>query len=295
MFQLVQLNSAPPDRVVVIGSSGVIGTALIDALREAKIPTFAISSSDIDLLASDAAETLAKQLLNSDTLVMLSALTPDRGRDVGTLIKNLQMANAVCTAIKISPVSHIIYMSSDAVYAFSNEIISETTPSRPSDLYGNMHRVREIMFEELGSEIPIAFLRCTMVLAENDTHKSYGPNLFRRQAQTNGKIVLAGKGEEIRDHISVVDVARLVTEVIQHQGRGVLNIASGDSFSFSEVANFVASAMDKKPELIFSKRRLPITHRQFDSTLIREKFPKFTFTPLPAAIRSCHRKLGLLS
>ncbi len=292
MFDL-QSPSADPGRVVVLGASGVLGKALLAALDAAGVRSLGLASADLDLLAGDAAERLAGMLTGEDAVVVLSALTPDRGRDIATLMRNLRMAEAVCAALKATPVSHVVYMSSDAVYPFTSGLVSEDSPAAPADLYGTMHRTREIMFADTVRESPLACLRCTLVLAADDTHNSYGPNRFRRQAAAEGRIVLGGGGEETRDLVLAADVARLTVEVLRGRGAGTLNLASGQSHSFFEIAGMVRDAMSATPEVATTAPRAPITHRHFDSTLLRRRFPDFRFTPLDEAIRGVHRELGL--
>ncbi len=77
-------------------------------------------------------------------LVFLAALTPDKGRDSGTLMRNLAMGRAVCEATRGVELAQLVYASSDAVYSFATPSISEETPAIPLDLYGAMHRTREL-------------------------------------------------------------------------------------------------------------------------------------------------------
>lgn len=288
--------AASVGRIVVLGCRGVIGRSVMSALaddRELKPRLHGISSKDIDLLSGDAAANLAAALEPGDAVIVLSALTPDKGRDGATLLRNIRMAEAVGGALERCEPSHVVYMSSDAVYPFGDGLVSEDSLAAPADLYGAMHRSREIMFESLGLDAPLAVLRCTLVLSPDDTHDSYGPNRFRRQAVAQGKIVLGGGGEEMRDHVLVDDVALFVREVVRRRLDGVINLASGTSHSFLDVATMVADAMTSRPEIVTTDRVTPVTHRHFDTTRVAETFPAFRFTPLKQAIARVHHDLGL--
>jgi len=74
-----------------------------------------------------------------------------------------------------------------------------------------------------------------------------------------------------------------------------LNIASGCSYSFFEVAELVAGSLDKKVKITTTDRQFPISHRRFDTATIRKNFPDFAFAALRDAIHNCHQNLGLLS
>ncbi|WOI11823.1 NAD(P)-dependent oxidoreductase [Thalassospira lucentensis] len=272
-----------PKRVVLIGAKGFIGQVLHRQLVGQEIETLALTSSDVDLTAAGAAKRLADIFDEQDCVIMLAALTPDRGRDIATFQANLVIAESVCEALRRQPVAHVIYMSSDAVYSMATTRISEQTPAAPDDLYGLMHRTRELMFKQVGAA-PLAILRSTMVAGVGDTHNSYGPNRFRRQAKEQGFIQLGGKGEETRDHIYSEDVAALVIEIIQRRSSGLLNAVTGKSYSFHEVANLVSERARKPVTVKTSERTTQITHRSFDTTATNKAFPGFTFMQLPDAL-----------
>jgi nucleoside-diphosphate-sugar epimerase len=126
------------------------------------------------------------------------------------------------------------------------------------------------------------------VASADDTHNSYGPNRFRKEAREKGTITLGGEGEETRDHIFVADVAALILRVLMHKSRGVLNLATGSSHSFYAVAEAVAAEISPRPSIVTTPRGAPITHRHFDVTAARRAFPDFRFTELRAALSGIH-------
>jgi nucleoside-diphosphate-sugar epimerase len=292
MFKHTQREAANPKRVVVIGSTGVIGKALLHCLRTADVSVLGLGSRDLDLATAGASDALSKMLHENDAVVMLSALTPDKGRDLATFMKNLAMAQAVCDALRARPVSHVVYTSSDAVYPMTNGLVNEETAAQPPDLYGTMHYAREMMFRDAAGSTPLAILRCTLVLSANDTHNSYGPNRFRRLAQEKGEITLGGEGEENRDHIADTDVAEVVRRVLVHRSRGVINLATGRSSTFREVAELVADCCKVRPAIKGSPRNNPITHRHFDVTALRRAFPDLVFSTLADAIHRVAAEAG---
>lgn len=278
-------------RVVVLGARGFIATTLLRHLSSANdIEILTIGSTDIDLSADGAAVNLASRLRSDDAVVMLSAITPDKGRDMAAFMKNLIMMKNVCVALKHTPVSYLIYFSSDAVYGLKESVISEATSVAPSDLYGAMHLSRELMVRELST--PAAILRVTMVYGPGDTHASYGPNRFFKTAEQDGKISLFGGGEELRDHIHVEDVAALTVKCLTHRYTGLLNIATGRSTTFQDVAHFVAQQFDSV-DIVRNTRASPITYRHYDVTNLIKAFPGFRFTTLQEGLRTYrHHSLG---
>jgi nucleoside-diphosphate-sugar epimerase len=282
-----------PKRVVILGGSGFIGRALAQHLREAGTDVISLSSTDVDLTADDAAERLAKQLRPTDALVFTSCLTPDKGKDIGTAMRNLTMGHQVAKALEQSPVAHVVYISSDAVYADDVTLASETAKCEPSTLYGLVHLMRERMMQHVaaGGDLPLFILRSSLVYGADDTHNSYGPNRFRRAAVEKGQIDLFGGGEETRDHIAVEDVCRLIEKALLHGSTGILNAATGVSTSFFDVATLVAGFTEGAVKVNCSERRNPITHRKYDITNTLKAFPDFRFKTLREGVAECAKQV----
>ena len=289
---LNHLNENPinPARVVVLGARGFIGRVLVEALQRARIVTLPVSSADLDLTVESAGDRLAAMLQSGDAVVLLSALTPDKGRGLQPFLANIRMAASLCHALaKVVP-SQVVYFSSDSVYPMRVGLISEESCAEPEDLYGVMHLAREMMIKS-STKAPVSVLRTTLVYGADDTHNSYGPNRLRRVACKDGKITLFGQGEETRDHIPVDDVAALSVLVLRHCSTGTLNVATGRSISYAEVARKVAALFDKPIEIAGTARQTPITHRHFDVTALRKAFPTFVFTPLEDGLAKAHREM----
>ena len=284
-------NARPrnPARVVVLGSRGFIGKALMEKLRAQDVPTLGLASADIDLAAPAAADMLAAALKASDAVVMLAALTPDRGRDIATLMKNLAMMQSVCTALAKTGCAQLVYFSSDAVYSFAAGRVTEETPATPPDLYGAMHYTREMMAKTLAG-VPVLVLRPTLVYGAEDSHNAYGPNRFRRAAEKDGKIQLFGDGEETRDHIHVDDVAELTVRCLRLGSTGTLNVATGRSLSFRRVAELVAKQFPSGLQIVGAPRANAITHRHYDVTNLIKAFPDYRFIALEEGVARCHQE-----
>jgi UDP-glucose 4-epimerase len=278
---LSHLYEAPrkPARLVVLGAGGFLGGRLVEACAAAGIEAAALGSRDIDLADASAPARLAQRLRAKDVLMFLAALTPDKGRDSGTLMRNLAMARAVIEATRSVDIAQLVYASSDAVYSFADALICEETPAVPLDLYGAMHRTRELMLAA-EAKAPLAILRLTAVYGAGDTHNSYGPNRFLRQALKDGRIPLFGNGEETRDHLHVDDAVDLVLEVVTHASTGLLNLATGKSESFHAVAEMIAAMAPRPVEVAPSPRQNPATHRHFDTANLLRAFPGMRFKPL---------------
>jgi len=246
------------------------------------VNVLAFSSKDVDLMQKSAVQTLKEKIQSTDTVVLLSALTPEKGKDTATLIKNMSMAQNVSEFLEEKKLAHFVYISSDAVYADDINPVSETSYAAPATLYGCMHLAREhaVKASAQKHKTPTLVLRPCAVYGPHDTHNSYGPNRFARTALKDSKITLFGNGEEKRDHVFIDDVVRLITLTLGHVSEGLLNIASGSSPSFMEVAQAVASNSGPQTKIECNPRSGPIVHRHFDVTETIRAFPTFSFTSI---------------
>jgi UDP-glucose 4-epimerase len=266
-----------PSRVVIIGAGGFVGGAIAGQLAADKVPMLALTRKELDLLKPEASATLQRLLRADDSVVFVSALAPTRNNAM--LIDNLRMAETVCTALAAQPVAHLVYISSDAIYSDDANPVTERSCQQPSSLHGVMHLAREIMLRT-ALKLPLAMLRPTLIYGAKDPHNGYGPNRFRRLATKGETITLFGDGEEKRDHVLVDDVAALTSAVLHHRSKGILNIATGRSASFREVAEMVVALSPRSVEIRATPRQNPITHRHFDITEGLKAFPEFHYMPL---------------
>jgi UDP-glucose 4-epimerase len=266
-----------PSRVVVIGAAGFVGSTICTRLAADKVPVLALTRKELDLVKPEAATALQRLLRADDSVVFVSALAPTRNNAM--LIDNLRMAESVCAALAAQPVAHLVYISSDAVYSDDVSLVTERSCQQPSSLHGVMHLTREVMLRTTLRQL-LAILRPTLIYGAKDPHNGYGPNRFRRLVARGETITLFGEGEEKRDHVYVDDVAALVSAVLHRRSKGTLNIASGRSISFRQLAEMVVALYGRSVEIRGTPRQNSIMHRHFDITDCLKAFPEFHYVPL---------------
>lgn len=283
---LRHLAPAPmaPARVVVIGGSGFVGGALCRRIARAQIPVLAITRQQIDLLADGAEKQLIAILQPGDAVVAAAARAPCRSLDM--LIENVKMTRAMVAALKDAAPSHVINISSDAVYADEPVPIDEETPTAPGTLHGAMHLAREIAFRS-DISAPLTIVRPTLLYGLEDPHNGYGPNRFRRLAAAGENIAVFGAGEERRDHVWIDDLAEILFQILMRRSIGVLNVATGEAHSFRALAEAAAGASRRKVAVEETPRVGPMPHngyRPFNIEATRASFPDFAYAPTIATV-----------
>lgn len=283
MLKHTNKTNIKPDRIVILGSNGFVGSAISDQLTKMDIPILKLGKNNVNLLLENSYQILSEYLNNNDSLIFVSAIAPVKNEQMFN--DNIFMINQVCKALRNKKIKYVLNISSDAVFSDSMNLINEKSIKSPENLHGAMHLAREIILNNCLKDLSISYahLRPTLIYGKNDPHSGYGPNLFRRKLVENQDITLFGNGEELRDHIFIDDVSALAVKMILNQSVGSLNAVTGNVKSFNEIAELMKKIFNKKITVNKTKRTTPMPHngyRAFDSSLITNSFPDFVITDL---------------
>lgn len=274
------LIAKKPKRVIIFGKTGFVAKNVSRELIKKKIRVKSISKSEINLLKNKSVKKISKILKNKDVVLFISANAPVKNEKM--FKENIIMMKNFILGLKKKKISHFVYVSSDAVYSDSKKLISEKSKTQPQSLHGLMHLTRENLFKSF-IKSPICIVRPTLIYGKEDPHNGYGPNRFFRLAKKKKKIILFGKGEELRDHVSIHDVSKIILNVILFKTSGILNICTGIVVSFYKIAKLTFEASNNKKKIFFSKRIGSMPHggyRAFNNQLIYTLFPNFKFNLL---------------
>ena len=127
--------SAWPARVVLLGASGHIGRALTARLERDRVTVVPHTSKTLDLTRPEALVALDGALGPDSALVFASALTPDRGQTPETFMANVAMATNLAKYLAGRAPGLCVSVSSDAVYGFDVNPVTESTPVSPGGYY----------------------------------------------------------------------------------------------------------------------------------------------------------------
>jgi UDP-glucose 4-epimerase len=294
MLEHLEAPSFRPSRVVIIGAGGFVGHSIAERLAAEAIPVLALGRSTVDLLKPGADKRLALLLRSDDAVVAVAAVAPVK--TVAMLEANMTILKAMIEALATVRPSQLVNIGSDAVFADGPLPLTENSPKAPTSLHGVMHLAREIAFEAV--DAPVVTLRPTLICGASDPHNGYGPNRFLRLALKGEDILLFGEGEERRDHVAIEDVAELAMRVLTRRSRGSLNLATGEVWSFRDVAS-IAAALATPPVAVRGQPRAgPMPHggyRPFDPSATFAAFPDFHYIRLPACMARVHSEMARLA
>jgi UDP-glucose 4-epimerase len=274
-------------RVLVIGKSGFVGSELLLSLKTIGIEAIGIGREDVDLTSPMAVTYLGSMVRDSDVVVFASADVPVKS--IEQFERNLSMLRNLLDGIRGKKLSQLIYISSDGVFADSQQPLTENSPRGAENLHGLMHTVREVSLENSEFREILCIARPTIIYGAKDPHNSYGPCSFMRLANRAEDIVLFGNGEEERDFIHVSDVATIVTRIIQNRSVGAFNLATGEVHSFFEIAELTQKICSSKSLVVSTPRVGSMPHngyRPFDITNLKLAFPEFSPITLKVGLNS---------
>ncbi|MEM0464157.1 MAG: NAD-dependent epimerase/dehydratase family protein [Pyrobaculum sp.] len=138
--------------------------------------------------------------------------------------------------------AYLVYLSSAAVYGDPLYVpIDEEHPTRPTSPYG---------LSKLAGEEALALLqRAGLKYAAARLFNVYGPGQtgpyagvitkFIERARAGLPPVIFGTGDQTRDFVHVLDVARFVETLVEKGAQGVFNVGTGRAVSIKELARVV--------------------------------------------------------
>jgi UDP-glucose 4-epimerase len=264
------------NRIIILGSGGFISQAVENILKLKYKKYIALPRKKIDLTKISDLKKLKKIINNKDIIFFVAARAPVK--NLKMFEYNIQMMINFCKTFSDTDINKIIYISSDAVYSDSKKKLKESDLKEPNNWHGLMHIVRENILKNNFSYQKLLILRPTLVYGKNDPHNGYGPNKFNRDSKLNKKILIFGKGEELRDHIWINDLSQIIFKLVTSKNYGEFNLSTGKLISFSSIAETINK--DRIFEIIYLKRQGKMPHngyRPISNHKIKKLFPSFKF------------------
>jgi UDP-glucose 4-epimerase len=281
--------SAGVHSVLVLGHSGYIGSRVAAALAASGVPVVGRSEVPLDLTRDDSVPALTDLLDPDGAVVICAAIKKQLGDTPEIFAKNLAITLNTARALAARPVRRVIYFSSAAVYGedVAHPVIAESTAPQPTSFYGIGKYASERLLLKMVGSLPatsLLLLRPALVYGPHEPGYYYGPSGFLRKAQGGEPITLWGDGQEQREFIFIDDIVELTRRLTLGDAAGVLNIASGTSYTFAEALGAIESLLGRAPALNSRARSKDKVDHQFDNAKLRALYPDFRFTDLAAGL-----------
>lgn len=260
-------------RVLVTGGAGFIGSQTVKALLRAGddvlvvdnlskghvIPEAPAQWLEVDLFSEEF--TKAYREFRPEAVIHLAAQV-----DVQTswecpafdLKQNTESTVRLLKLIRTFGPSKFVYASSAAVYGVSNGILTENSPVKPCSPYGLSKRYAEEYIVLWGTRwnIPWLILRYSNVYGfyPDDVSPVGVCRIFARNLKEGYPLLVNGTGKQIRDFVSVYDVAQ-ANVLASHSGLTgeILNISSGEGHSILDVIQGLEKVSGKTLDIHFIK------------------------------------------
>jgi UDP-glucose 4-epimerase len=277
-------------KVVILGNSGFIGSSLEKDLREGGgIQVEGLNSSDLDLSEKESPEKLAK-ILNEETILFVFARSRNNQNQIDGFHQNILIDQNIARCLEKKPVKKCLYFSSVSVYGetTTNTKITENTSVDPSTLYGVGKFVGEkvLRFSANSAGFPLLVLRCCKVYGPgNPDTISYGPDKFINTIMKDNRLSLFGKGEEKRDYLFIQDLIGIIKHLAFSEARGILNLVSGNSFSFKEIASLLRKITKRDFSEITLDRKNQMIHQGFIIDKLVSDCRDVSFTDLEKGLK----------
>lgn len=297
-------------RICVLGSSGFIGSHLVERLmadghevtgysRNAYSPTKAGAPGSYRHITGDfTAETnLAGIVGQSDICFHLVSTTnpgsaeSDPARDVqSNLLPTVRLAQHLAN---VAPKTRLIFVSSGGtVYGHTDAArLTESTPADPISAYGAAKSAAETYIRLFGYTRGLPFL---IIRPSN----LYGPPLHGSpfglihkvigQIERGEDVDIWGDGHNVRDYLHIDDfVDFLAIAIARPTETSVVNVGTGIGHSILEVIGLVEAAVGRRASLRFHPARsIDVRHNVLDVDLARRTFGWSAWTALADGIKA---------
>jgi UDP-glucose 4-epimerase len=242
-------------RVLLLGGTGFIGSALAARLRKDQVPLLVLGRSDTCNL---------KDILPTCSTVihLASTTTPGSSSRTPSLEEgNLNLTRHLVECLKAQPQIHLIYFSSGGtVYGNPLQLpATEDCPLAPLSPYGLAKVEQEIICRQLRSAgNSVTILRPSNAYGPGQELRS-GFGLIRtmlEHARMHSALEIWGDGQSVRDYIYVDDIVDATIQLMHiSNDNGTYNLGSGRGYSVNQVKGMVESVCGEQVRSIYRPPR----------------------------------------
>lgn len=271
-------------KALLLGGTGFIGSMLSQALlahghdvvsvsRSGQGDPPGVTSLALDLTQEPCPLTL---LTETDTVFILLG---QKHRDFNP---TNELAIITTLAKQLSAIAcRVVFFSSVMVYGDTPTPAQETNPCQPIETYAHYKLASEAALQAQVPPERLTILRLSNVYG-TPSNRGFIGLLMEQAREPAPAIRLAGNGEQKRDYLFVDDLIRAIIAVVTHPtARGVVNIATGTSYTLQEVVTAVAEVTNQPIAVTVTHQSVNEPQNSLiDNTRLQTVFGYTHFTPL---------------
>jgi UDP-glucose 4-epimerase len=277
-------------KIVILGNGGLIGAALEKEFKKKRsLQVEGFNSSSLDLSLKKSSKQLA-EILNEETILLVLARSRTKQNEIDTFHHSTLINQNIARCLEKKRIKKCLYFSSISVYGetTTNRKITENTPVDPSTLYGASKFAGEklLQLSAYHAGFPLLVLRCCKVYGPgNPDIYSYGPDQFMNTILQENRVALFGNGADNRDYLFIQDLIGIIKYLIFSKAEGTLNLASGDSNPFNEIASLLRKVTRRDFDKVSLDRKRPLIHQGFNIKKLLNACPDASFTDLARGLK----------
>ena len=189
-----------------------------------------------------------------------------------------------------------IFFSTIAVYddSISQHNISEKTDVLPQSSYGISKFVGECLLTQAAAKmnVPLVIFRPCKLYGPGDSNYEYGPGSFIYSVLKGEAIQLYGDGSELRDHLFIEDLTKIVRHFVKSKISGIYNLGSGVSRTYQDLLTLINAMTKKEVQINSISRTRPYIDQTIDVSKLKQSVPGLELTPQEKGIPKTFRDMA---
>jgi len=269
---------AKMNRILILGGNGLIGSKL--QLMLSKSSDYSVRNIDkdtIDLCSENIISSFQEQIEDFDPTItiVLAAVKRQLGDNIDTMKKNNMITKNITNCLSNTS-SKVIYLSSCAVFGEKNQQdnYTEESPISPTSNYGEHKSLSERAYVSQIDSKRLLILRPPLIYDLFET-SGYHPGGFLYSSIKDKKIQIWGNGVELRDFLYLEDACNVIIDLIKREVTGIINLTTGNSFSYINIAQHIAQKMEIS--IIERPRTGVIVNHTYNNSKLMSYLPEYIF------------------
>lgn len=268
------MDTLAGQRVFVAGASGLVGSALVRALRREGAQVLAPSRAELDLRDGPA---VRRWMRRRPQIVLLAAarvggIGANMARPADFLTDNLLIQTHVMEAAAACEVERLVFLASSCAYPrhaaqpMREDALLSGLPEPTNAPYAVAKAAGMLLAKALREQHGCAFrsvVACNLYgpHAARDPRAAHViPALMARMAEAErtgaAAVRVWGTGRPLREFLHVDDLARAVLDVARHPpAEDWINVGSGEEISIAQVAELIAAVTGFQGRFVFDPSR----------------------------------------